>query len=74
VLVFTGKTDPSGEEYLSSSTHVLHRWAVRSPEMVHTRTKLIKGAKHAESARMKGDLEALGLCVTDYWRQKKRSV
>jgi fucokinase len=52
--------------------NVLRRWARRSPEIVETVKELVQGAKEMTESAQSGDLDRLGMCLGQYWEQKKK--
>ena len=45
-----------------------------TPEIVHTIESLIDGARECRAAVERGDLDALGTCLSNYWQYKKTMV
>eukprot|EP00550_Attheya_septentrionalis_P005260 CAMPEP_0198290034 /NCGR_PEP_ID=MMETSP1449-20131203/8028_1 /TAXON_ID=420275 /ORGANISM="Attheya septentrionalis, Strain CCMP2084" /LENGTH=1166 /DNA_ID=CAMNT_0043988459 /DNA_START=189 /DNA_END=3689 /DNA_ORIENTATION=- len=67
-LVFTGR--PRLAKNILQN--VLRRWARRSPEIVETVKELVQGAKEMTESAQSGDLDRLGMCLGQYWEQKKK--
>jgi galactokinase/mevalonate kinase-like predicted kinase len=66
-LAFTGKTRLAA----NILQNVLRRFARRTPEIVKCAQQLVDGAHKARDALQKGDVDALGQCLHEYWIQKK---
>ena len=66
-LAFTGKTRLAA----NILQNVLRRFARRTPEIVECANQLVAGAHKARDALQRGDLDALGQCLDEYWVQKK---
>ncbi|EED86683.1 predicted protein [Thalassiosira pseudonana CCMP1335] len=67
VLAFTGK--PRLAKNILQN--VLRRWALRGEDIVTTVKQLVSGASAAIASLEEGDLNGLGHCMSEYWRQKK---
>ena len=67
VLAFTGK--PRLAKNILQN--VLRRWCRRSDNIIDTVNGLAKGANHAISSLDAGDLNAIGSCMSLYWKHKK---
>lgn len=67
VLIFTGKTRLA-KGILQS---VLRRWAMRSLDIMQCVAGLVDGAKRSQRALAEGDLDSLGMCLSEYWELKK---
>ncbi|GKY90782.1 hypothetical protein MPSEU_000051000 [Mayamaea pseudoterrestris] len=67
VLLFTGKTRLAK----GILQNVLRRWASRTVEITSAVEALVNKAKGSRAALLQADLDALGMCLSEYWGLKK---